>query len=753
MNIWAWLDDALEQLIESGNHRLAVLLMEIPSATCDDNHAAVDAMVPEALALARATDNPWLEVFIRHWHLQSRVLHRHEVTGCLKEAVSLYELAHRPENEGCPQSVCTVQDLAATYGDLDGPGYAEQRIEVSRENLAKIDPSWPCFDCISGELAEALHDAGRDAEMLEVVEAQRKAMIAAGSFDNTGNLPRARAEALIALGRHDEALEQLEAYDPEAGGEHAILYKRMVTARALFGAGRIDEGKELLPGPAAVIDTPGLYDGWLDAFDALCERDPEPNTWGAGQVIRAMQARLAENGARYLAARFACTGAELALRRGAREVARLMVDEARAQIPELRAPAAIERRVEAVEAQLVEPPASRLDGVGSAAAARDRLGDDPEVALELLREAVERWPDEPRLIEERAFALMACGFAGRAEAALRQQLAATPSVEAARAVADILFAADRFSELRELLSGLEVAGEPEIQWLIARTLAADGEIDACIEVLGPIRSAPPAAHMLASLHRERGDYEAALAVLDELISEVEQPGPWDWERMIAATLAGRWDAVRDSASRVGMELPGSGPIDLDGELCRVLVRLEDGRELPVFCARNGPVTARVVQILGPDADVERYGDVLVFDADDLDPPDEGEDEDEHVAIYRSIATLARAGYRSFAIDGPHPGDAAIDALADALMRRDVELQVTSRPEYRVHDSERDGAELPGIYAVLALPPDGDPAELARDLSELTSAWRLPVAWTALAEAAGDSDMLERHEAIEDRFDL
>ncbi len=51
----------------------------------------MDATYPEALALAREARNPWLEVFVRHWNLQSRVLHRHEVADWMSEAVSLLQ--------------------------------------------------------------------------------------------------------------------------------------------------------------------------------------------------------------------------------------------------------------------------------------------------------------------------------------------------------------------------------------------------------------------------------------------------------------------------------------------------------------------------------------------------------------------------------------------------------------------------------------------------------------------------------------
>src|SRR5215470_6884973 len=107
MDIWAWLRDAESDLRKSGHARLADLVDELPTACCDGNHERVESMVPEALALARAVKHPWLEVFLRHWLLQSRVLHRHDVSrDTLTQAVSLLELSSRPEARECPQSVC-----------------------------------------------------------------------------------------------------------------------------------------------------------------------------------------------------------------------------------------------------------------------------------------------------------------------------------------------------------------------------------------------------------------------------------------------------------------------------------------------------------------------------------------------------------------------------------------------------------------------------------------------------------------------
>ena len=91
MDIWRWLTEAQRGLMRRGHVRLARALDELPSLVVDEEHDAVDALVAEALPLARAADNPWLEVFVRHWALQSRVLHRYEARehiAALREEVA-----------------------------------------------------------------------------------------------------------------------------------------------------------------------------------------------------------------------------------------------------------------------------------------------------------------------------------------------------------------------------------------------------------------------------------------------------------------------------------------------------------------------------------------------------------------------------------------------------------------------------------------------------------------------------------------
>ncbi|REM95695.1 hypothetical protein DSI35_28675, partial [Mycobacterium tuberculosis] len=75
----------------------------------------------------------------------------------------------------CPQSICVTQDLAACYGNIDGPGWVPERIEVCDETLGRIDPSWACFQCLSCEKADALLDDGRGQDALDYLQVQAAA--------------------------------------------------------------------------------------------------------------------------------------------------------------------------------------------------------------------------------------------------------------------------------------------------------------------------------------------------------------------------------------------------------------------------------------------------------------------------------------------------------------------------------------------------------------------------------------------------
>ena len=139
MDIWRWVHEKESELADRGEHRLVEIISDIPSYTVDDRHDKVDLIYPEGLSIAKRLGDRWVELFLRHWHLQSQVLRRSNARGMLNEAIDLLDFSHQEDTKGCPQRICVVQDLANYYATQDYKGYTAERISVARETLAEID--------------------------------------------------------------------------------------------------------------------------------------------------------------------------------------------------------------------------------------------------------------------------------------------------------------------------------------------------------------------------------------------------------------------------------------------------------------------------------------------------------------------------------------------------------------------------------------------------------------------------------------
>ena len=143
MDITAWLGTLQNELREAGQERTALLIDRIPELTHDNKRAQVEALLPEALAAARALKNPWLEIYFRHWEMRTRLSNNGEGETALSDVVALLELAHREENLSCPQSVCTTHDISGCYANVDGPGWAERGISgVLRPRCLALCGRW-----------------------------------------------------------------------------------------------------------------------------------------------------------------------------------------------------------------------------------------------------------------------------------------------------------------------------------------------------------------------------------------------------------------------------------------------------------------------------------------------------------------------------------------------------------------------------------------------------------------------------------
>ena len=739
MDIWAWVSRLQEDLREAGYGRVADLVDRIPDDVNNQRIDRVAAALPEALAAARSLNNPWLEVFFRHWGLQGRMEALSEGEVALQEAVSLLDLAHRQDVRDCPQSVCVTQDVAACYGNVDGPGWAAERLAVCEETLARIDPTWPCFDCLSRERAMALQDADRPSEAAVYLERQAAALSAAG--EEVG--PRFRweqARAVWSSGRREEALglyEELDALDHEQAVEDRP--QRAVDRACLLAElGRLDEAHEVLPRWDEV--RPGQYDRWTAAALGIALGKRELDTWRLGAHFQAALDHMVRVGAHRKAVLIAERQARLALARGAAWTAERALAAARGRLPFLRAPLDAPARLERLAAEVAQAPREAALPV-PAEALLDHLGQledrNPEEEARWLLAACRERPDDADLALMADEALEACGLEGESSLHLWRFVEAHPAARpAAYRLLERLLRASDDAGLERLVALVEPTDSPAAHWCRARRAyrherwAEAGEHAARLLAL---EDSGEARRLWAAAAVAGKDFATAVARYGELVDgSPELDRNLCFDLITAASADGEWDVVRKTAARMGMELEGAeGVVEEDWGPVLVSVE-EDGEPLRYFARRTGPATARIVEP-APPARVQRHGDWLVFDATLLEePPEDEEARKEFIGTYRAVHTLQAGDHqRSWVVDGAAPDEESYRRFRDALRGKGWACWVASSDEYLVADPEDpDGEGLPGILVLVAAPRGTPVEEVERALTELTRPWSTPVSWMA-----------------------
>jgi len=732
MDLWLWVHEEQRRLLEAGQLRLVELIDVVPSAVVDGDYSRAEAMIDEALTQVRGADRAWLELYFRHWRLQARVLHQGRARGNLQECVSLLELASRPENERCPQSVCATQDLVACYGLLDDPGFSQERMQASAQALERIDPTWPCFHCISHEYASAMMDSGRPAEALDFIEQQR-GRHASSSAAREGPLGMngVAAECHRRLGDHQAELREVEDWDVSLQGETGVLEKRVARALALMGCGDAEAGIEQLPEATEMDLYPAHYLDWARAAALAVRWGVLPNDAALATSLARFARQLEENGAMWRCASLRIIALELALERRAMAYASALRSSVERIAVDLRRPEGLfdelSRLAKPHPLGAEDPPPEPLS---------------PERRLETLARRRDLEPDDERAVAEFLRGLLELDLHFDAEARAWAELERRPGASSVASVLGAILLTRGDHEALERLIARLPGDSALAPWLRARQLAQRGELAAAARSMERVLELAPdakaALRFSAELERRLGRYAVALERYDALL-EAGDEDDVEWDRMLVATLLGRFDLVRASAERIGLEVgPGSGPIEQDWGLCGI--RVPAAREdQTVYARRTGPVTARVLSISPPESERQWYGDVVAFDATDLGL-------ESQVNVFAWVETLEHGGYRSVAVDGVHPGDELLAVWASrvsgAIEVRSGENYLLELPE-SLPESDSEDATL-GLYAYLAVSSDRTPEELHRDLESATRELGLKLAWLGLARLLERPDVEAEH---------
>ena len=670
----------------------------------------------------------------------------------MKEAVSLIEFASRPETRDCPQGICAVQDLASAYGLVDGVGYAEERLAVTDEALGRIDPSWPCFDCVSSERASALLDLRRHQDALDFCDRQ----LAQSPRSDSGIMGN-RFRALCALGRYAEAERVAANIDIENAGESGAVRKALYEALALARLGQAQAAREKLPALSRL--EPEHFVDFLRCVRALGTLPEGPNTWRVERAVADMCRILTRYESYFTLTRVLKIAAELAVQRGVRGTVQRHIEAARKAAQHLRDARWLDVALGPIEESLRKLPEPAVpSGADQVFAA---LGEDPERDLALLEAAQ---LSEVRLERARARALEALGSRREAREVLEGAFKRWP--DDARLLLHLLETLREHGEherLETLCEGATGAARAASRIVLARSRAARGEAElarrACLEALEANPAEDEARSLLAALLRDAGEFDAAIEHLNELVSRNE-PSDFDWDRMLTATLAARWGVVRDSAKRLGLPLEegASGPIDERWGACRVRFRLADGSERAYFAWRTGPVTARVDEVVHPEVE-QHHGDVVAFDATPLNRAEieaareEAKGNDDvplPLHEYAAYRTLHRGNYRAFDIDGIKPSEEAFAALKARLEEVGMAWEQRSDDRYEL---EIDSESCLGTFAFLGVPSTCSDTKAHRTVTDTCRDLDLKLTWRKLAAAAGDLDAVAEQQRLAELWGL
>lgn len=769
MNIWSWVYNKSAQLEKEGQHRLVELIENIPHWTVNQQHEKVDAYIPEALALTRGLNEKWLELFFRHWHLQSRVLHRNQVKQALPEAVSLLDFSHTGNNQECPQSICIIQDLANCYGQADGPGYYEERIAVASETLAKIDVSWPCYSCISAEYVTALIDNKQYAEALEFLDECDKALIASGQGKDTSELLQNRITVLIKLSRFSEARKLSKQLQSWGGGSAFKFSVRLSKAKIDAFDGQADLALKHFPAFDEVINNPSEYFSWCEIAHQLVKLDKFENNWELGKQFEKIISTLYDYGAVREALDSAFLAADLATLRGRRSTVDYLIQFIQRTIPELNRLCGADTTLASLRKRVEETTFNDINITAPDALTtiRHTMANDPELALEYINKLSRQSPTSDSQLASgeldcllqlerrqqaitRAFELLDKNLNSSVVLLKLNDLAGNDTSILNKFV-NRLHELELNQENQQHLLSIQAKHYYSISdFEKAKSFAAQFlEFDSdCYST----------RRFLAGIERRLENYNEALKHTTFLLKQHPEEKELCWDHILFSSLLENWNDIIPLAAQLGLSVDGDGPEYAEWELCRIQTRLPDGRSTTSTARRVGPVTAKITSVSHSDYP-QQYGDLVIFDPQPINSLSELNEQDdaidhegEQTLLYNTVKTISSHHYTNYFLQGVHPTEDELKSLEEQLARLDVPIIPFGNADYKIYDYNKEDY-ISGFFAYILLSPATDRAEVSTLLNNATKSFTAPLFWLLLAKDARQEKIYQEQLELAEDFDF
>lgn len=771
MDIWRWVWGREESLRAEGHDELADYVDSIPTHTVNDQFDLVDQVYHAALPLCRALDDKWLEVYFRHWRLQAHVLKNYDAKGNLNEAISLLDFAHQEETKECPQRICAVQDLASCYGIKDGPGFAEERISVCKETLAQIDGSWPCYECVSSELLDALIDAKK----YEQAAAEIKAVDAEISkFQKRADdeLILTKTRLLLAMGKYEAAWGQIkDAKNPE-GGEGFVRHVALLKTLTLCHLGRWDEAQETVPRFDDIVLAGTYYSDWTEIQILLEGRGLIENTADLRYKFHSLADRLIGKDALRVAFDVCQRLATLCIDANEKLRADFVVQTMRSIVGELNRDLGASENLKEVErlvADLTAPAIFELPDTVDALL--DHKFATQTQAFAAFAKALQKWPEEGRLYARKSDLFQSHFQNDAAYDFLKEAYKKHRGSGALESRYGSAFLAKHgFEAYQDEFPIHQLEGlSKEAIWnrgFNYVTQYKSSEPIKTLEYLKVIeRHWAEDVWLLGQIARqyiELKDYDAAIEYRRKQIAIEPDNNNHKWDLLIAGTLAENSSLTIEMAKSLGMELDENGHYpDGHRDNIRIQWEMRDGR-LEIYHARRiGPALARISSICRVNDAHQLYGREVVFDPAPLNKLDQ-EDEDGYVCDVEGnysllypppLLTLKDPDYKTYTVDGLHPGKDALRGLSEQVTSAGFIYHEWSTDAYTLTwtdgDTQRTG---PAIYIYLLI-QNGEEERLHEILAGSNLSLDHPLVWTELTDELKDDALRLEQDAIMKKYNI